>query len=483
RFSKPAVKDEAAKPAADAKPATSSSERSFARGAMALLGKIPGFGPRKSAPKADPKPAPKPDSKPAPTQPEAQPVPPPNAPKSEGVRPTLPDGLKFPPAQVGMGEKNAPLSNREIRQSANELMGEYAGLTHEGVGRERNEDGIGMAYTNERDLVLVAVDGMGGHAGGKEAANLTLTTVTEAVQVNGDLSAAMHKANDAVKSQLHPTAPKGREPGACIGAVKIRRPDTLNGPHTLEANWGGDVKIYVLRKGSDGKRRWIYQNAEDNLARMAVEFDINQGKTPKEDRDLAIITHERASNIFNPVGSPKSFGPHSTNEGYVPDASGYPVPAKGIDRLPLETGDVVLVLPDGTSKNLKDPQVLIDLIEGKEGADEIIKTIDAWVGQRMKKANEVDETYEKGTYPRDRRQGVFVDGVQRFVDSNGNVFEAPQGGKAIDHLEADNWSGVAYVHNPKAESKPKADSDPGIQPPSNNSRTDDDTTQIFRKPE
>ncbi|HKY64595.1 MAG TPA: hypothetical protein VJR29_14410, partial [bacterium] len=91
RFSKPAAKNEPAKPVADAKPATGSSERSFARGAMALLGKIPGFGPRK--PKVDPKPAPQADSKPAPTQPEAQPVPPPNAPKSEGVRPTLPDGL------------------------------------------------------------------------------------------------------------------------------------------------------------------------------------------------------------------------------------------------------------------------------------------------------------------------------------------------------------------------------------------------------
>lgn len=482
----PTAKADEVKVDADPKPKDPAKKGSFYSGAMTLLGKLPKLRFRQ-AEKAEPvdsatKPA-KP-TKPGKGSGKKAPA------KTEGTRPTIPEGLQFPPSQIGSGDKGDTLATLEIGQSANQLMGEYHGLTHEGVGRKRNEDGIGMAYTNERDLVLTAVDGMGGHERGKEAAVTSLEVLNAEVQVNGDVSAAMIKAHDKVVSDLHPGASSGK-PGASIGVVKIRRPDTANGPRTMEAYWGGDVRIMVLRTGADGKRRLIYQNAEDNVARQMIDMGIANGNFSAEGRDLAIISNHMANQVNNVIGATSGgFTPRRTREGMLANAQGVLEPATGLERLELEKGDVVLVIPDGTSKNLKDPQVLIDLIAGKTKASDISRTIDGWVKGRMDLVNRVDQRYGNKEVPYDQRQEIVVDGETRHIDDSGNVYEKAQGGDPIDHYEADNFSAMVYVENPEPASTPKvepkadvpAEPKSDLQTPSDTSLSDPDRTQVFLRP-
>lgn len=471
-----------------AKPQEPGKKSSFYSGAMSLLGKLPKlrFGKAKAeGEKVEPASKPSKPTKPAKVSKKKA------AAKTEGARPTVPEGLQFPPSQIGSGDKADTLASLEIGQSANQLMGEYHGRTHEGVGRKRNEDAIGMAYTNDRDLVLTAVDGMGGHEKGKEAAVLSLEVLNAEVQVHGDVSAALIKAHDKVVSDLHTgTIDK---PGASIGVVKIRRPDTANGPRTMEAYWGGDVRIMVLRTGANGKRRLIYQNAEDNIARQIIDAGIATGNFVPKSRDLAINSNNLASKITNFVGAVQGgFTPRRMREGILTNAQGVLEPATGLERLELEKGDVVLVIPDGTSKNLNDPQVLIDLIAGKTKASEITDAIDGWVKERMELGHRIDQRFKDGQVDLDgdARTGVMIDGNARYMDSRGNVYEAAEGGKAIDHYETDNFSAMVYVENPgsvsapKVELQPEAKAEPksDLQMPSDTSLSDPDQTQVFLRP-
>ena len=71
----------------------------------------------------------------------------------------------------------------------------YAAETHRGLVRSLNED----CYEADPEVGLWLVDdGVGGHAGGEIASELTRATIKEVFRSSGNLRAAIEAANAAV---------------------------------------------------------------------------------------------------------------------------------------------------------------------------------------------------------------------------------------------------------------------------------------------
>jgi len=138
-----------------------------------------------------------------------------------------------------------PPSTEPIPSTAGELRLEIAGVTSVGRQRSRNEDSFLVQHLTWSDLnqnhqlalVLVA-DGMGGHAGGDEAARLTLRTVgtilapilTGALSpqqrevtragLAGSIDSAIKRANNVVHHAAT-TEPRFKGMGAAAAVVVI----------------------------------------------------------------------------------------------------------------------------------------------------------------------------------------------------------------------------------------------------------------------
>ncbi|MCE9624258.1 MAG: hypothetical protein K8R69_02210 [Deltaproteobacteria bacterium] len=429
-------------------------------------------------------------------------------PPAEGNRPTLPEGLKFPEAKVAMGETGlASPESLELDHPATSVMGEVYGKTHEGVGRDENEDGVAMAYTPERDLVIIASDGMGGHEKGKEATQILLDTMAEQVSKGVNVQDASQAANQNVMTKLYNPDHGSKQPGAGVLVLKVNRPSAAGAPSTMEAFWGSDLKLTLYREAPNGDASWIYCTLPDNVGRMMVDMGRSFG--PKgEGRDLQHNSHERASYVDNTMGRP-NFRMHGTEAGEVFDPIIGFRDAKGLDKIALEDGDVAIGGSDGLWKNVPDRNLLIEWTKGAKTAKEKAAIIDAKVRARMKIVSDADAKFESGEVPDTERIPFQLEGKDLFIDSRGRVWDRAKDGKHVDHYEADNFSIIVYVHNlkggadfakvdskageiPKAPALPTVEATPanppaekkaeGPQPPSDTSLSDPDKTTEFKSP-
>ncbi|MFO1463431.1 MAG: hypothetical protein U1F66_06610 [bacterium] len=414
-------------------------------------------------------------------------------PPVEGNRPTLPEGLIFPPAKVAMGERGGFEGPEalEFHQKSNPVMGEFSGLTHEGEGRKsENQDLVAYAYTPEGDLMILAVDGMGGHDNGKRAAQILGETMVLEVSGGKSIQDASQLANQKVMAELYDPSNR-KSGGAGVVVIKVNRPAVAGAPETLETFWGSDPQFVLFRKAPDGHANWIYSTFPDNFAwTIVTNGPKGEQYGPKgEGRDLAINSHPMASNIANPVGQP-GFQLRFTAAGEVYDPETGFRSAKGLDKIALEKGDVGIGGSDGLWKNIPDRNLAYEWTKDAKTAQEKAQILNDKVRARMKIVAEADEKFESGQLPSDQRMPFALEGKSLFIDNAGNVYDQATGGKMVDHYEADNFSVFVYIHNPGAkpevariESSPPKAEEAGPRPPSDTELSDPDKTTMWLRPE
>ena len=142
----------------------------------------------------------------------------------------------------------------------NSLQVEYADLSLLG-GREENQDRVAVAVA-EHAALLVVVDGMGGHAEGARAAEVTLKTLLEAFWHTpqplfdplGFLHLTLGRAHEeVVRIGLH--LPLEQRPRATCAVCLVQQGS---------AYWAhvGDSRIYLLRQGAVAARTRDHSHVE-----------------------------------------------------------------------------------------------------------------------------------------------------------------------------------------------------------------------------
>lgn len=112
-------------------------------------------------------------------------------------------------------------------------------------GRQENQDFYGTAKTKFGDLIVVG-DGMGGHNGGRYAAELAVNTILKFIETTPEtepqnaLQNAINEANTTIWNEAHAN-PEFKNMGTTVTALLIT-------PEKAIACHVGDSRIYQIRK-------------------------------------------------------------------------------------------------------------------------------------------------------------------------------------------------------------------------------------------
>jgi PPM family protein phosphatase len=214
------------------------------------------------------------------------------------------------------------------------LRVEYADISLLGA-REENQDRVAIAVA-EHAALMVVVDGMGGHADGARAAQLTQQVIVEAFW------AVAQPLFDPL-GFLHLTLGRAHEELVKLGASLAleQRPRATCAVCLIQehASWWahvGDSRLYHLRHGT------LLTRSRDH---SHVELLLREG----------LINAEQAHN-------------HPMRNFVECCLGGDPImPDMSLSRRrPLESGDVLLACTDGLWGSLKDAEIVSELAAGGE---------------------------------------------------------------------------------------------------------------------
>lgn len=222
--------------------------------------------------------------------------------------------------------------------------------------KQVNEDAATFVDTTHGVLVVVC-DGMGGHAGGKEASDLAIKTIVEIVQAAPGatppgvaLKRAIEEANARVWSM--PTAEAGYRPGSTVVAALIHDAGA-------EIAHVGDSRIYLVHAGA------ISQVTKDH---SMVQEMVDRNLIRAEDA----AKHPDANKILRALGIAKEV-----------EVELRPEP------LAFVQGDVMVLCSDGLSDLVEPAEILqiaslppaqaagqlVDLANARGGHDNITATV------------------------------------------------------------------------------------------------------------
>jgi protein phosphatase len=187
--------------------------------------------------------------------------------------------------------------------------------TDQGQLRANNED----AFLIDEDHSLYAVaDGMGGHRGGEVASRTAIEALRAAFASSRDLEPAIELANTAVRTRAAGD-PNLEGMGTTVTAL------TVSGPNELLVGHVGDSRAYLLHNGE------LSRVTEDH---SLVEELVRDGRLTPEQAEAhpqrAIVT--RALGVDDDV-------------------------EVALYRVPVETGDRVMLSSDGLSDMLRDREI------------------------------------------------------------------------------------------------------------------------------
>jgi PPM family protein phosphatase len=191
--------------------------------------------------------------------------------------------------------------------------------------KQVNEDGAAHVET-KLGLLAIVCDGMGGHAGGKEASELAVATILEIVQAAPEkttprdaLRVAIEEANRRVWSM--PTEEGGYRPGSTVVAV-------LAHAGGAEVAHVGDSRVYFVHSGA------IAQITKDH---SMVQEMVDRNLIKAEDA----ASHPDANKIMRALGIAKDV-----------DVELRPEP------VPYTAGDVFILCSDGLSDLVNAAEIL-----------------------------------------------------------------------------------------------------------------------------
>lgn len=208
--------------------------------------------------------------------------------------------------------------------------------------KQVNEDSA-LHVETHLGLLAIVCDGMGGHAGGKEASELAVNTIVELVRgappitkPRDALRVAIEEANRRVWSMS--TSEGGYRPGSTVVAL-------LAHPGGAEIAHVGDSRIYYVHAGA------IAQITKDHS--MVQEMVDRQLLRPEE-----AATHPEANKILRALGIAKDVEVELRSE---------PVPFVG--------GDVFVLCSDGLS-DLVSPTEILDVAGSKPAAQSVYQLVE-----------------------------------------------------------------------------------------------------------
>src|SRR6201988_2059827 len=209
------------------------------------------------------------------------------------------------------------------------LRVEYADISLQG-GREENQDRVSAAVA-EHAALLVAVDGMGGHAHGARAAQVTQQVITEAFchrpqplfDPLGFLHLTLGRAHEEV-ARLGTQLPLEQRPRATCAVCLIQQ----------HASWWahvGDSRVYLVRRGE------LVARSRDH---SHVELLLREGLISAEQAQ----THPMRNFVECCLGG----------DPILPDMT-------LSKRRPLEPNDVLFVCTDGMWAGVRDTEIASQL--------------------------------------------------------------------------------------------------------------------------
>jgi protein phosphatase len=285
---------------------------------------------------------------PMPQPPDVAPLVPDNR---RAVRETLRGYMPFAPIKQKVTQeklKEPEILDGEGLDSLDEDIREYTlqsgdivyGATDKGIGyKDLNEDRIGI---NPKANQIVVVDGMGGYGQGNLAAQL----LAEAFE---DYPDDPEKATKHASSLMMTESCDG---GACYASAKITEKE---GQKHLDISQAGDVKVLLIRNG-----KLISESKDQSRVQAYVDDELI-------DEDEALY-HLKRNMVENAVMA-NSHKP------------------KILDPIPVEKGDIVILMTDGISDNLT-PDEIVKRIKGAK-PKQIIQAISHLTDKRMEKAEEI----------------------------------------------------------------------------------------------
>jgi serine/threonine protein phosphatase PrpC len=204
-------------------------------------------------------------------------------------------------------------------------------------GRTENQDFYGSAITRFGELIIVC-DGMGGHNGGRHAAERAVQIIIGEVTNSNDtnpakaLQRAILKANEVIWQESNTNSSlKGM--GSTVAALLVT-------PEKAICGHLGDSRIYQLRKG-----KILHRSSDHSLV-----FDlVRQGKITEEQARLS----DKSNVITRSLGKTPIVDIEIT------------------DNLSYQTGDRFLLCTDGICSMIPENQ-LIEMISEEGDVESII---------------------------------------------------------------------------------------------------------------
>lgn len=205
----------------------------------------------------------------------------------------------------------------------------YAAETHRGLVRSINED----CYEADPEIGLwLVADGVGGHAGGEIASELTRATVREVFRRTGDLRAAIAAAHAAVLDAIRRGAGKSNM-GSTVVALALHGRD-------YEIAWVGDSRAYLW----DGRLTLLTRD------HSLVEALLAKG----------VITQDEAFNHPKRNIITQSIGVTADHELQIDSVSGV-----------LRPGQRLLLCSDGLNDEIREREIAERLAEASSPQEQV----------------------------------------------------------------------------------------------------------------
>lgn len=416
-----------------------------------------------------------------------------------GAAAPAPKAPAKPSGNAGLFGEAAPILHGDVdlkappvhRLEPDSGSGEVTAVTTQGAGYgKKNEDNV-LVMRGKGGLLMLDVDGMGGEGHGDVAALLTAEAFKAEMHRSGDEGQAWALANKTVRrfnAELHhltggkakwakpeqvqqamaaaragiadPAAPLPEQggAGAVAVAVRVHPPKHPGGAHRAEFSWVGDARAMILERGADGKWHWVFRTVDEGLPavpgmlRPGEDYEFGGAR-----KTLAGALHPMANVVTNSVGKEGMVAVKKTSDGEFPapgTATGAKEAGKAYEAgVALKPGQMILAGSDGFWENFGSTREVLDLIQFCKTAEQAREVLTHEAHRRMEILAEArDWLKNPSANPKQLERYPFEHhGKKQFIDAKGRVFDTPTGGKAVNHFKTDNFSLIAYLHNPAAE--------------------------------